>query len=53
MAGEREVELAANVVAAYSDAETGKDALVMLTGRENREILVTVRPKEEFRELLI
>jgi tRNA-specific 2-thiouridylase len=53
MAEEQEVELAANVVAAYSDAETGKDALVMLTGRENREILVTVRPKEEFRELLI
>jgi tRNA-specific 2-thiouridylase len=53
MAEEQEVELAANVVAAYSDAETGKDALVLLTGRENREILVTVRPKEEFRELLI
>jgi tRNA-specific 2-thiouridylase len=53
MAEEGEVELAANVVAAYSDAETGKDALVMLSGRENREILVTVRPKEEFRHLLI
>jgi tRNA-specific 2-thiouridylase len=53
MAQKREVELAANVVAAYSDAETGKDALVMLSGKENREILVTVRPKEEFRHLLI
>ena len=53
MVEEHEVELAANVVAAYSDAETGTDAFVMLSGRENREILVTVRPKEEFRELLI
>ena len=53
LAEEQEVELAANVVAAYSDAETGKDAFVMLSGRENREILVTVRSKEEFRHLLI
>ena len=53
LAEEQEVELAAKVVAAYSDAETGKDAVVMLSGRENREILLTVRPKEEFRDLLI
>ena len=53
LAEEQEVELAAKVVAAYSDVETGKDAVVMLSGRENREILLTVRPKEEFRDLLI
>jgi len=53
MAEEQEVELAAKVVAAYSDSETGKDAVVMLSGRETREIIVTVKPKEEFRDLLI
>jgi hypothetical protein len=50
---EQEVELAVNIVASYSDAPTGEDAVVVLSGRENREITVTVRPKEEFRELLI
>ncbi|UCF03770.1 MAG: tRNA 4-thiouridine(8) synthase ThiI [Deltaproteobacteria bacterium] len=49
----QEVELAAGIVAAYSDAETGEDTVVVLSGRENREITVTVRPKEDFRELLI
>jgi tRNA U34 2-thiouridine synthase MnmA/TrmU len=48
-----EVELAARIVAAYSDAETGTETVVMLSGRENREIKVETRPKEEFRELLI
>lgn len=50
---EQEVELAANIVASYSDTPTGEDAVVVLSGRENREITVTVRPKEEFRDLLI
>jgi len=50
---QQEVELAANIVAAYSDAETGKEAIVALSGKEKREISVTVRPKDEFRELLI
>jgi hypothetical protein len=50
---EQEVELAANIVASYSDTPTGEDAVVLLSGRENRKITVTVRPKEEFRELLI
>jgi hypothetical protein len=50
---EQEVELAAGIVAAYSDAETGEDTVVVLSGRENREITVTVRPKEDFRDLLI
>jgi hypothetical protein len=48
-----EVELAARIVAAYSDAETGTETVVMLSGRENREIEVETRPKEEFRDLLI
>jgi hypothetical protein len=47
------MELAANIVASYSDTPTGEDAVVVLSGRENREITVTVRPKEDFRELLI
>ena len=50
---EQEVELAADIVAAYSDAETGEEAIVELSGRENREITVKTPPKEEFRELLI
>jgi tRNA U34 2-thiouridine synthase MnmA/TrmU len=50
---QQELELAADIVAAYSDAETGTDAVVMLSGRENREIKVAVRPKEDFRDLLI
>jgi hypothetical protein len=49
----QEVESAAGIVAAYSDAETGEDTVVVLSGRENREITITVRPKEDFRELLI
>ncbi len=48
-----EVELAAKIVAAYSAAETGTETVVMLSGRENREITVKTPPKEEFRELLI
>jgi tRNA-specific 2-thiouridylase len=50
---EREVELAAGIVAAYSDAPTGADAVVALSGRENQEIVIKVSPKEAFRELLI
>jgi hypothetical protein len=53
MAGEEEVELAAHIVAAYSDVETGKEAIVEVSGKEDREIAITVRAKEEFRELLI
>ena len=48
-----EVELAAAVVAAYSDAETGTDAVVSISGRENREVTVRVKSKQEFRNLLI
>lgn len=48
-----EVELAAKIVAAYSDAETDTEAVVMASGRENREIKVNTPPKEDFRELLI
>jgi len=50
---EQEVELAAGIVASYSDAETGEDTVVVLSGRENREVTVPVRPKEDFRDLLI
>ncbi|MGD8530131.1 MAG: tRNA 4-thiouridine(8) synthase ThiI [Syntrophobacterales bacterium] len=53
MAGEEEVELAAHIVAAYSDVETGKEAIVEVSGKEDRKITITVRAKEEFRELLI
>jgi tRNA-specific 2-thiouridylase len=49
----QEVELAANVLAAYSDAETGKEVVVEVSGREKRKITVSTPPKEEFRELLI
>ena len=52
-APEQEVELAADIVAAYSDAPTGEDTVVVLSGREDREITVTVRAKEAFRDLLI
>ena len=50
---EQEVQLAADIVAAYSDAETGEEAIVVVSGKDDREITITVRPKEEFRELLI
>ena len=50
---EQEVELAAGIVAAYSDAETGEEAIVVVSGKEDREMTITVRPKKEFRELLI
>ena len=53
MAGERELELAALIVAAYSDAESGKEATVEVWGKEDRKITITVRAKEEFRDLLI
>lgn len=48
-----EVELAARIVAAYSDAETGTETVVILSGRENREITVKTPPKKDFRDLLI
>jgi tRNA U34 2-thiouridine synthase MnmA/TrmU len=48
-----EVELAASIVAAYSDAETGTDAVVTLSGRESREITVSTPAKEDFRDWLI
>ena len=50
---EQEVELAAGIVAAYSDAETGEEAIVVVSGKDDREMTITVRPKKEFRELLI
>jgi hypothetical protein len=52
-ASAQEVELAANIVAAYSDVETGKVAVVEVSGKEDRKIKVKTPPKEEFRELLI
>ena len=49
-----EVEVAAAVVAAYSDAVTGTEASIALSSGQNaRTMTVTVRPKEEFREMLI
>ena len=48
----QEVELAANIVAAYSDVETGKEAVVEVSGKKDRKIRVNTPPKEEFRELL-
>ena len=48
-----DVELAANVVAAYSDAEVGTDAVVMISGQDERMMTIKTRPKEEFRDLLI
>ncbi len=50
---EQEVELAAGIVAAYSDAETGAEAIVVVSGKDDREITIAVRPKKEFRDLLI
>jgi hypothetical protein len=50
---EQEVELAVNIVASYSDAPTGEDAVVVLSGRENREITVKTPPKEDVRDVLI
>jgi tRNA U34 2-thiouridine synthase MnmA/TrmU len=48
-----EIELAAEVVAAYSDADTGTEAVVAISGQAEREILVTTPSKREFRNLLI
>jgi tRNA-specific 2-thiouridylase len=49
-----EVEIAAAVVAAYSDAVTGTEAIIALSsGRDTRTVTVAVRSKEEFREMLI
>lgn len=50
---EHEVELAAKIVAAYSDVETGKVAVVEVSGEEDRKVRVNTPPKEEFRALLI
>ena len=50
---QQEVELAAEIVAAYSDAETGEEAIVEVSGKEGREIAVKTLAKEEFRDLLI
>jgi hypothetical protein len=50
---QQELELAAKIVAAYSDSETGEEATVEVSGKETREIEVKTPPKEEFRELLI
>ncbi len=52
-ASQREKELAAAIVAAYSDAATGEEAVVILMGQDEREITVKTPPKEEFRNLLI
>jgi len=48
-----EIELAAAIVAAYSDAVTGDTTVVVVSGEENREVTVNTPPKEEFRELLL
>jgi tRNA U34 2-thiouridine synthase MnmA/TrmU len=46
-------ELAAAIVAAYSDAATGDDAVVIVLGKEDREVQVNTPPKEKFRDLLV
>ena len=49
-----EVEVAAAVVAAYSDAVTGTEASIAVsTDQTTRIMTVVVRPKEEYREMLI
>ena len=48
-----EVVLAAHIVAAYSDAETDTDAMVIVSGQENREVGVKTPPKGDFRDWLI
>jgi tRNA U34 2-thiouridine synthase MnmA/TrmU len=49
-----DLELAAAVVAAYSDAAAGTEAIVSLfTGQNSWSVTVMVRPKEEFRGMLI
>jgi len=53
MAAKQKVELAAHIVAAYSDVQTGEEAIVEVSGKEERKITVTARPKKEFRDLLI
>lgn len=50
---QQELELAAAIVAAYSDAVTGEEALVIVSGKEDRQVAVKTPPKEEFRNLLI
>jgi hypothetical protein len=50
---EQEVQLAAGIVAAYSDAETGEETIIVVSGKDDREITIETPPKEEFRELLI
>ncbi len=53
-AAAQDLELAAAVVAAYSDAAAGTEATVSLfSGQKNWSVTVMVRPKEEFREMLI
>jgi tRNA U34 2-thiouridine synthase MnmA/TrmU len=52
-AAKEEVELAAQIVAAYSDVATGKEAIVEVSGKEDRKITISTPPKEEFRKLLI
>lgn len=52
-ASDQEVELAAGIVAAYSDAETGTEVILEVSGKEGRKITVNTPPKEEFRDLLI
>jgi len=49
-----EVEVAAAVVAAYSDAVTGTEASITVSmDQATRIMTVVVRPKEEYREMLI
>jgi tRNA U34 2-thiouridine synthase MnmA/TrmU len=49
-----DVEVAAAVVAAYSDAATGTEASIAVSmGQTTRIMTVVVRPKEEYREMLI
>ena len=49
-----ELEIAAAVVAAYSDAVKGTEAIIALSwGQNARTVTVAVRSREEFREMLI
>jgi tRNA U34 2-thiouridine synthase MnmA/TrmU len=49
----QDVEVGADIVAAYSDAPTDSETIVMVDGPNKQEITVTTPPKEAFRGMLI
>jgi tRNA-specific 2-thiouridylase len=49
-----DMKLAAAIVAAYSDAPTGTETVIsVVSGQRSQQLIVAVRSKEEFRNLLI